>query len=137
MATILRPQLGHRQLRRLLSGLCLATSAWCLAASPAHAQYSTSFYYRNPRTGFAYSQNVGVGTGSAYGGFTYSQGGRTYSAGSGYNGHNYYNGIGYANRNFAYSQGAVYGPSYYQGGTFYARRQLGARSATAEVEGPK
>lgn len=82
-----------------------------LAAAPAaaRAQTGTSFYYYNPRTGMSYSQAVGVGPGSAYGGFTYSRGGRTYSAGSGYRGRRYYSGMSYANPNFGYGQRTWFG----------------------------
>jgi hypothetical protein len=120
---------------RLLGGFVAVAALFSLGASPAHAQYTTSFYYRNPRTGVSYSQNVGNGW--TYGGFTYRSGGRTYSFASGYYGRNYYSGIGYADRNFAYAQGATYGQGYYQGGVFYARRQPGVRAATAELEGPR
>ena len=48
--------------------------------SIACAQYSTSFFYRNPRTGFTYSQQVGVGNGSAFSGFSYSNGRQSISA---------------------------------------------------------
>ena len=74
-----------------------------LSASSAKAQYGTSFNYYNPRTGRSYSQQVYVGRGAAYGGFSYSRPGATYSAGSGYSKRNTYS------HQFSASPKRVYG----------------------------
>jgi len=74
--------------KSLAVGLMAAIAICC--TQTARAQQGSSFYYANPRTGFSYSQNVGVGNHSAYGGFSSTSNGRGYSAGSDYCGHNHY-----------------------------------------------
>jgi len=87
----------------------IVLAAVTLAAEPAWAQYGTSFYYYNPRTGRSYSQQVYVGHGAAYGGFSYSRPGRTYSAGSGYRGRTYYGHQFYASPDRVYGYRGYYG----------------------------
>lgn len=129
---------------RLTSFSCLIMAA---NSSTAYAQYATNFFYRNPNTGFTYSQQVGVGRDSAYGGFSYSNGRQSFSAGSGYNGRNYFNGTSYSNRDYIYSQGAAYVPGYNYGSSFFLpndfrsstivrRRVSGTNCPTAGLTGP-
>ena len=113
------PQNVHKLQRSILLLIAIASIDMAVGPSIACAQYSTSFFYRNPRTGFTYSQQVGVGNGSAYSGFNYSNGRQSISSSSGYNGRNFYNGNTYSNRNYTYSQGAAYGPGHYYGGSYY------------------
>ncbi len=92
---------------RLLGGL----AAMLVLATVATAQqYSSYFYYRNPRTGQTYSIGGTYGNGyrSYNGGFSYSAPGRYYSNYSGWGG-------GYGNRH--YWGGSRYGTPYYGYGT--------------------
>ena len=61
-----------------------------LAAATAEAQYTSSFSYYNPRTGFSYSQGSAVGSGYASSGFQYGNRTRSYGAGAGYYGRSYW-----------------------------------------------
>lgn len=92
-------------------------------AEIAQAQYETSFSYSNPRTGFSYSQNVGSGYGSGYGGFSTARGNRSYTAGSGYYGQNYYQQQGFSSPNHNNNYQSRFGRGYYQGGSSYRRRR--------------
>lgn len=109
--------------RRILLGMAMGLfAALATNGGTASAQYGSSFYYHNPRTGFTYSQGVGMGRHSAYGGFSVQT--RNFSGGaySGYRGPYYTNGIGYANRRYSYSQGAVFGPRLCRSGTAFSGR---------------
>lgn len=88
-------------------------------AQVAQAQYGTSFYYHNPKTGRTYAQNVGVGNHSAYGGFYSSNNGRSYSAGSGYYGNHYYQHQNHYSPQRFYSHHQNYGRGYHYGRSSY------------------
>ena len=111
----------NRIARKSLALGLVAAIALCCTQS-AQAQYGTSFYYSNPRTGFSYSQNVGVGNHSAYGGFSAVTNGRAYSAGSGYYGHNHYQHQYYGSPQQSYGYRSNYGPGYTYGRTSYGSR---------------
>ena len=66
------------------------------AGSPLWAQYSSTFYYRNPRTGFTYSQGATYGRGYYSGGFSYSTPQQSMSSFNGYGGGRYWSGLSYA-----------------------------------------
>ncbi len=110
-----------RTARKMVLGAAMFAGAMICGSSLSHAQYGTSFYYSNPRTGFSYSQNVGTGTQSAYGGFSYSRNGRSASAGSGYYGNNYYQHQYRSTPSYQYGYQSQYGRGYYQGGSSYSR----------------
>jgi len=81
-----------------------------VTAGSAHAQFSNYVYYRNPRTGQAYSVGGTYGNGyrSYQGGFSYSAPGRYYSNYSGWGGgpgnRHYWGGSQYGTPNYGYGQ---------------------------------
>ena len=129
-----RPRyLGHRRKGRIVKNLAnwilrkahvfgLVAAIGLFSSQAAQAQYGTSFYYSNPRTGFSYSQNVGVGNHSAFGGFSATTNGRNYSAGSGYYGHSHYQHQHFSSPQNTYSYRSNYGPGYSNGRTYYDSR---------------
>jgi hypothetical protein len=66
-----------------------------LTTATANAQYSSSFYYHNPQTGFTYSQGATYGRGYYSGGFSYSTPQQSFSSNTGYGGGRYWNGLSY------------------------------------------
>ena len=95
--------------RRSLMGIFAAVLLLATAGS-AHAQFSNYVYYRNPRTGQAYSVGGTYGNGyrSYQGGFSYSAPGRYYSNYSGWGGgpgnRHYWGGSQYGAPNYGYGQ---------------------------------
>jgi hypothetical protein len=84
--------------RRSLIALAALTLSVLMTqgGTPVWAQYSSTFYYRNPRTGFTYSQGASYGRGYYSGGFSYSTPQQSMSSFSGYGGGRYWSGLSYA-----------------------------------------
>lgn len=61
-----------------------AIGLWSAGAGSADAQYGSSFYYENPRTGFSYSHDHYVGRGQYYQSFGYRSPSGGYSSRYGY-----------------------------------------------------
>ena len=95
--------------RRSLTGI-LAAVLLLATAAPALAQYGNYVYYRNPRTGQAYSVGGTYGNGyrSYQGSFSYSAPGRYYASYSGWGGgpgnRHYWGGSQYGTPNYGYGQ---------------------------------